>query len=172
MNGYMENIMSKVAWQVAKVWMEPLSLRLSSYQDSITDWQCYFRGWEGRGIVMWTSYAQLDYSLRLSKTATRHGNILKHDYIVCICTLGEAVPKSIYGINIKTAVCSQEQTNNVRKLFQNWWLRTTILLIETQQLLGKSWSIGTRNWRHPSQWHSNSIIAIKLIILITALARS
>ncbi|TNN49510.1 hypothetical protein EYF80_040304 [Liparis tanakae] len=32
--------------------------------------------------------------------------------------------------------------------------------------------MGTRNWRQPSQWHSSSIMPIRLNILITALARS
>lgn len=50
--------------------------------------------------------------------------------------------------------------------------RTSILLRDTQQSEGKSCSMGTRNCRQPSQWHSSSIIPIRLKIRITALARS
>ena len=49
---------------------------------------------------------------------------------------------------------------------------TTMRLRETQQSSGKSCSIGTRNWRQPSQWHSSSIIPIRFTIRTTALARS
>ena len=49
---------------------------------------------------------------------------------------------------------------------------TTILFLETQQSGGKSCSMGTRNCRQPSQWHSSSIIPIRLTILTMALARS
>lgn len=49
---------------------------------------------------------------------------------------------------------------------------TTIPLMDTQQFWGKSCSMGTRNWRQPSQWQSSSIMPMRLMILITALARS
>ena len=49
---------------------------------------------------------------------------------------------------------------------------TTILLMDTQQSLGKSCSMGTRNCRQPSQWQSKSIMLIRLHMRITALARS
>lgn len=49
---------------------------------------------------------------------------------------------------------------------------TTMRLMETQQSSGKSCSIGTRNCRQPSQWHSSSIMPMRLKILTTALARS
>lgn len=49
---------------------------------------------------------------------------------------------------------------------------TTILFLDTQQSEGKSCSIGTMKVRQPSQWHSSSIMPIKLTIRTTALARS
>lgn len=49
---------------------------------------------------------------------------------------------------------------------------TTMRLRDTQQSSGKSCSIGTRNWRQPSQWHSSNIIPIRFTIRTTALARS
>lgn len=49
---------------------------------------------------------------------------------------------------------------------------TTMRLRDTQQSSGKSCSIGTRNWRQPSQWHSSSIIPIRFTMRTTALARS
>ena len=49
---------------------------------------------------------------------------------------------------------------------------TTMPLIDTQQLRGKSCSMGTRNCRQPSQWQSSSIMPMRLKIRTTALARS
>lgn len=39
-------------------------------------------------------------------------------------------------------------------------------LIATQELDGKPWSIGTKNWRHPLQWPISSIMQIRLNIRI------
>lgn len=49
---------------------------------------------------------------------------------------------------------------------------TTMPLMDTQQLRGKSCSMGTRNCRQPSQWHSSSIMLMRLQMRMTALARS
>lgn len=49
---------------------------------------------------------------------------------------------------------------------------TTMLFLDTQQSAGKSCSIGTMKVRQPSQWHSSSIIPIRLTIRTTALAKS
>ena len=49
---------------------------------------------------------------------------------------------------------------------------TTILFLVTQQSAGKSCSMGTRNCRQPSQWHSSSIIPIRFMMRTMALARS
>ena len=53
-----------------------------------------------------------------------------------------------------------------------WGVLTTMWLMETQQSGGKSCSMGTRNCRQPSQWHSSSIIPMRLKMRTTALARS
>lgn len=55
---------------------------------------------------------------------------------------------------------------------EKFWILTTIPFKDTQQSGGKSCRRGTRNCRHPSQWHSNNIMPIRLKILTTALARS
>ena len=64
---------------------------------------------------------------------------------------------------------------NTLAMFRNWKGKGQLLvcsvltfssLIETQQSLGKPWSIGTRNWRQPDQWPIRSIIQIRLNILI------
>ena len=64
---------------------------------------------------------------------------------------------------------------NTLAIFRNWKGKRELLvcsvltfssLIETQQSLGKPWSIGTRNWRQPDQWPIRSIIQIRLNILI------
>ncbi len=37
-------------------------------------------------------------------------------------------------------------------------------LMATQELEGKPWSMGTRNWRQPDQWPIRSIMQIRLKI--------
>ena len=59
--------------------------------------------------------------------------------------------------------CSETEKQRGLLLFS---ILTFSSLIETQQSLGKPWSIGTRNWRHPDQWPIRSIIQIRLNILI------
>lgn len=61
--------------------------------------------------------------------------------------------------------------HNISKNFENFFFIlifdfTCNSLIATHEFDGKPWSIGTRNCKHPLQWPINSIIQIKLKILI------
>ena len=53
-----------------------------------------------------------------------------------------------------------------KELFVDNIMFTVSLLLETQQCGGKPCSMGTKNWRHPVQCPTNSIMQIRLKVLI------
>ena len=52
----------------------------------------------------------------------------------------------------------------------NTRVHTSNSLIATQLLRGKPCSMGTKNWRHPDQWPTSSIMQIKLKMRMKTLA--